>query len=249
MTQREEALLLAYADGELGSEDISAVERLLAADPAARAQLQVYRDTASLLRGGCAEAFYQDAPTHSAAPLPEANRGTVRRTLLALAASILIGIMGFGVGLKIGELPPSHFEALLGDIAEYHNVYARDPAHLVELPASQQAEIERWLGRSIGVKITIPDLSRAGYQFIGGRLLVGDGKPVAQLLYSRPGALPLGICVTAPRDAPEQVKVEHRGGLTLAGWREGAYTYVIVGDLADGPMLDLAQHISISVRG
>lgn len=59
----------------------------------------------------------------------------------------------------------------------------------------------------------------------------------------------LGVCVTAPRDAPEQLTVEHCGRLTLAGWREGAYTYVIVGDLGDGQMRNLAGRISTAVRG
>lgn len=248
MTQRE-TLLLAYADGELEADEAQRVERLLDADLAAREQLEVYRNSAALLRAACAEAFYRGVPERSAVSLAEAKVCAARRTILAAAAALLLGIVGFGAGYEIGGLPPSPYQSLLDDIAEYHGIYARDAAHLVEVPASRRDEIEAWLGQSVGKKLTVPDLSGAGFEFAGGRLLVGNGRQIAQLLYTRPGTLPLGICVTALRDAPGQVQLAHRAGLSLAGWRQGAYTYVVVGDLGDAQMRSLAQRISAELRG
>jgi anti-sigma factor RsiW len=248
MTDRE-ALLLAYADGELGPEETQVVERLLESDTEAQEQLQIYRDTASLLRTACAESFYREASDQRVISLHEAKVCAARRTILAAAAAVLLGVVGFGAGYEYGERPPPRFEALIGDIAEYHNVYARDPSHLVEVPASRRADIEEWLGHSLGEKLTVPDLSAAGFRFVGGRLLVGGGMPVAQLLYTRPGTLPVGICIAALREGPSHLQVAHRDGLTLAGWREGDYTYVVVGDLAEPEMRSLAQRVAANSRG
>src|SRR5690242_7260225 len=53
-----DSLLVAYADGELEPETIAEVESLLAANPHAAEKLQVFRETAALLRAACAEGFY-----------------------------------------------------------------------------------------------------------------------------------------------------------------------------------------------
>jgi len=55
---------------------------------------------------------------------------------------------------------------------------------LVEVIGSEQAHIESWLSKEIGVDFKVPNLSDAGWTFQGARLLVVAGKPVAQLMYT-----------------------------------------------------------------
>src|ERR1700712_3913025 len=92
----EQIQLLAYADGELDAEETVEVERLLKTDPRAQRELRNYRKTAVLLRSACAEAFYRDVPEKLVATV-QVNRSVSRvppRLMLAVAASLLLGVLG-----------------------------------------------------------------------------------------------------------------------------------------------------------
>jgi anti-sigma factor RsiW len=245
MSDRE-TLLLAYADGELDVEKAREAERLLETDPRAREQLRIYRDTAAMLRAACAEPLYGDVPEKLVATVErEHPRSPVpRRQIFALAASLLLAVVGFAAGYGVGTRPPSPYEALIDEIAQYHPVYARDAAHLVEIPASRTGELEAWMSERIGRKLPVPDLSAAGFDFAGGRIVVVDGQSVAQLLYTRPGTLPLGVCVTALAAAPQPERIHRRDQVNLISWSDGRYAYIVVGEIPDDTLRTLAAHVT-----
>ena len=241
-----EIQLMAYADGELDAAEACSVERLLESDPRAKQQLRIYRDTAALLRAACAEPLFRDVPKKLFTPFDTERRKSwrPRRQILALAASLLLAVIGFTAGYGIGARPPSAYDALIGEIAEYHPVYASDAAHLVEIPANRTGELEAWMGARIGRKLSVPNLSAAGFSFAGGRMVVVDGRSVAQLLYTRPGMMPLGVCMTALAGAPRPQRIDHREEIGLLSWSDGSYAYVVVGTVADDELRTLAARVS-----
>ena len=246
-----EIQLMAYADGELGTEEAAEVERLLETDARAQRQLRIYRETAVLLRAACAEPFYRDVPQRLVATV-QRDRSSLpvpRRLMFALAASLLLGVFGFGAGYGIGTRPASAYEALVAEIGQYHPIYARDTAHLVEVPASRIDDLEAWIKERTGRKLAVPDLSSTGYDFAGGRVLVVNGQSVAQLLYTRPGMLPLGICVTALAGAPQPERIDHHAEVNLLSWSDGSYAYVVVGEVSDSMLRALAARVSAELRG
>src|SRR5579859_5584209 len=88
-------LLMAYADGEVGQAMAREVEHRIDNDPQARARLELYQKTASLVRSACGEAHYSPRTTR----LPPAGARmswSWRRAALALTASIAVGALGFG---------------------------------------------------------------------------------------------------------------------------------------------------------
>jgi anti-sigma factor RsiW len=101
-----------------------------------------------------------------------------------------------------------------------------------------------WLGKRLDRALVIPDLADLGLKFAGGRMVIINGRPVGQLMYTRDQDLPIGVCVTALHDAPAPVSIESRDGLRLAVWEDGLYAYVVVGDLA----ADAAQEIALRVE-
>jgi anti-sigma factor RsiW len=244
-----ETALLAYVDGELDPEQAREIERLIESDPRAQEKVRTYRETAALLRAACAEPFYRDVPPRLKEALRKPRSPVPGRAIMAIAASLLLAMVGFAVGYGVGSAPPSQYDALVDDISEYHGVFARDASHLVEVPASHMGEMQDWFRQEIGRTLSVPDLSKSGFEFAGGRLYVVRGRPVAQLLYTKPGTLPIGICVTALAETPERLRLTHRGDLNLASWREGAYTYVVVGDLPDREMRDLAATAAAAFQG
>src|SRR5436305_620637 len=54
----------------------------------------------------------------------------------AIAAS-LVAVVTFGAGVLWGGQAPSERADLLEEVAGYHEVYSRETAHLVEVPASE----------------------------------------------------------------------------------------------------------------
>jgi anti-sigma factor RsiW len=135
---------------------------------------------------------------------------------------------------------------LLDEVIGYHRVYARETTHLVEVPAVQKDELVGWLSDRIGREVVVPDLSAERLKFVGGRMLVANGRPLAQLLYARPGEPPVAVCVTRTSEPPLRLAIEERAGLRLASWNEGGYAYVVVGTVSADRMRRLADRVSAS---
>lgn len=230
--------LMAYADGELDSRAMRDVEQAIGADPQAQAKVEMFRQTGSLLKAACAEGWYADGSAHLRVK-PAGRRRVSGRLAAAVAACLVAGVAGFGGG-KLASAPGSARDAFVSEVAEYHQVFSREGAHLVEVPAERRAELQGWLGERLGRTMPVPDLSRVGLRFAGGRMLVVDGKPVGELMYTREAGLPVAFCVT-PFDGPAQrLRVEEREGLQLASWTDGRHAYVVVGDISKEAAADAA---------
>jgi anti-sigma factor RsiW len=242
-----DALLVAYVDGELEPEAAREAERLIATDPQALRMVEIFRDTAALLRAACAKQFYErDDDFLSAAPCPAERRG--RRFGLALAASLTAAVIGFGGGaMWVGGTPSAH-DDLLNETAGYHQIYSRETRHLVEVPADQVEHLTAWLGQRLDRKLEVPDLTGAGLHFAGGRMIIIDGRPVGQLMYTRNQGLPIGICLTRADGHPSSISVEQRGTLRLASWEDGSYAYVVIGELDDRTAHDIAERVEAQLK-
>src|SRR3954468_7961377 len=101
-----------------------------------------------------------------------------------------------GTGLYMHPFATDERAEFMAEVAKYHSVYARETEHLAEVPASRKDHIEEWLGARLERKLSVPDLSPAGWTFEGGRRLVEDDQPIAQLLYVAPGRQPIAVCIT-----------------------------------------------------
>jgi hypothetical protein len=103
--------LSAYLDGELSSDDARAVEDALASDPDLRAELDLLRETAAVLRGADVRApvgFAQRVSARVAVePPPSAVRAWLRRAggaraLVTVAAAAMLALVG-AVTLRAGS--------------------------------------------------------------------------------------------------------------------------------------------------
>jgi anti-sigma factor RsiW len=239
--------LHAWLDGELPIEQVAVVDAYLDAYPEERQRLEAYRaDGEALARAFSVEAL----DSGSLRPSASGHRRAPRRIGWAVAAGVLIGVCGFAGGvLTAHESPTTEHAELVDEVTGYHLVYARETRHLVEVPAAERGELVAWLSDRLGRKLVIPDLSAEGFTFAGGRMLVVNRRPVAQLLYTRPGDLPLGICVTRLSEPPARLTVEDREGLRVASWSDQGYAYVVVGDLSESRTRRLANRVAASFPG
>jgi anti-sigma factor RsiW len=237
-----DALLSAYADGELDDDAIAEVEAYIAANPEARQTVSQHRETSALLRAAFPESrFARDIPDGISALIPRAQRR--RRTpayALAIAASVAMGLIGYGAGAFGPELLRSDRDRMLSAVAEDHSIYSRETVHLVEVPAAQTDHLKAWLGKRVNGTLIIPDFKAAGLTFAGGRLVVLDGEPVAELMYTRDNGLPIGFCILYHVGKPDTVVVARRGDVNLATWADGTHSYIVVGEAASDVVRQLA---------
>jgi anti-sigma factor RsiW len=257
----DDLLFSAYVDGELDPEAMRKVEALIASDPRARETLEMFRDTAAILRAACGEEFYQPSdkvlsprapsftrPSGIAGAKHLAVRPRRARPLLrygaALAASVTMAIIAFGGGAIWAGGPPKVQDELVDEIASYHQIYSRETRHLVEVPADQTEHLTAWLGKRLDRKLVVPDLAPLGLHFAGGRMVIINNHPVGQLMYTRDQGLPVGVCVTEVGGAPAALSIESRGALRLAVWKDGRYAYVVVGELDAGAAHEIATRVA-----
>ena len=242
-----DSLLAAYADGELDEAAAREVEAWLEANPEGQHILAIHRETTSLLRAAFSESLYaRDAdtlpplarplpafsPTPMAPPLsrPLKTRPSMAPYGWALAASILMGVMGYGAGAFWPDLLISDRDRMMTEVAEYHAVYSRETVHLVEVPAAQSDHLKMWLGKRVNRALVIPDFKEAGLTFAGGRMVVLDGAPVAELMYTREKGLPIAFCVFYRKGKPDGIVMGQRGAMHLAAWDDGSHSYIVVGE-------------------
>lgn len=260
-----EIRLSAYIDGELPEAEKSELDALLARDENARALLQTLRAGSAFGNKAFDDFLHDPVPLAlvrqikqgpgitprfarvATANLPQRNARVWPR--LAAASVVLLflgGASGFILGSTVNTDVPGPEAAerpWVQEIADSHRIYARQKRHLVEVPASQAAEIETWLASSVGVAFNIPDLSPKGLTFEGARLLVANGKPVAQLVYRDRDSNIFAICFqrNGSGEQPDQFSETIRGDLSLVTWQKDKASFVLIGPSSDPALQDIAQ--------
>ncbi|NKB28015.1 MAG: anti-sigma factor [Rhodobacteraceae bacterium] len=247
--------LSAYLDGELDEKAAEAVEARLADDPQAQAQLDALMQADAFAR--------EEFSTQLDEPVPFALAQQIKTTQIqtqpprsrpvwgALAAGlVLVAIGGFGGYAYKGAVTPIQTAGWLADIADYHAVYASEVRHLVEVGADESDHIETWLGNTVGARFDIPDLTSFGLTFQGGRLLVANAKPVAQLMYLDADGAVVALCLQrsakSPQGAPE-FKEQQINGFDFISWSANGADYVVIGPMDQENLNAVAERAALEV--
>ncbi|WP_108815452.1 anti-sigma factor family protein [Loktanella sp. Alg231-35] len=250
--------LSAYLDGELDGAAAQEVEARLATDPQAQAMLDAMMeaDAAALEQFGeqladpvpfALAQQIKAAPLQTNAPAATPAR-PIWGTLAAAAVVFALGGLG-GYAFK-GQTPPVVTAGWLADIADYHAVYASQGRHLVEVGADEADHIETWLGNTIGTSFTIPDLSGFDLTFEGGRLLVANGKPVAQLMYRDADGAVVALCLQHGNGATTGAPTFGErtiNGFDFVYWSAGTAQYVVIGEGGNSALPDIAAAAAVEI--
>jgi anti-sigma factor RsiW len=254
----------AYLDGALSEADRLALEAEMAADPEIAAEFEALSRVDDALAKGFADMLASPVPLHMAraiessrpepVPVP-ANAGWGLRSLAASIALLAVGAAG-GALVTQSLLPPVDVAASqpgwLDQVAEYHAVYAAQGRHLVEVPASDLQHLETWLSETTGVTFKAPDLTASGLQFEGARLLVANGKPVAQLMYRDAAGQVIAVCFMAGGEVPAgdtitAFKDRRIGAFDLVSWKSRDASYVVIGPAERPDLRQIAEAASIAL--
>ncbi|WP_420139120.1 anti-sigma factor family protein [Sphingomonas sp.] len=223
--------LMAWVDGRLSPERLRLVEAFLSEHPEVRTRLTCQMAQARQMCATFAPAAEE--------PIPAAMRvGAIlerrRRPAWwgALAASLLLGA-GFGSGWMSAQhfMPPSAgIGALAQEATDNYRVFSVDMPAAGEVAPDGREGLLRQASLRLGRRVAIPDLSRSGYRYAGGRLVATPHGPAVLFLYNNEqGASlvlmtrPMKIDKTAPMAATRQDDVAR------VSWALNGMGYSVVG--------------------
>ncbi|HKU98690.1 MAG TPA: anti-sigma factor [Vineibacter sp.] len=233
-----EALIDAYADGELSADMAVALERALPGCPRCQQRL----DEARLLRNALREAPLPRAPADLRAAimaaLPANDDGATvvalrprtqpaRRDMLRWAAGLVVAL---GAGWTAGRyLPlPTGSDVTREVVDGYLRVTAGDRP--VEVASSDRHTVKPWFGGRIAYAPPVHDLTTDGFPLVGGRVDVIDGRKTAVLVYQRNRHL-IALFLW-PDTEGQSLRREIHNGFGLRRWSHGGFAFHAIADLA-----------------
>lgn len=199
-----------------------------------------------------------DPVLDEAVPLRLHPRARLRwPALRTLAAALLVAIVGASVGWtargqRDDDALPSQLtqlaqspRALPHQAALAHAVYSPEVRHPVEVGADQQAHLVQWLSKRLGTALRPPVLAPQGFELIGGRLLPGEGGPVAQFMYSDSGGQRLTLYVTREQGKNRDTgfRFAQEGSVNVFYWIDGKFGYALSGSLPKAELATVASTV------
>ena len=234
--------LQSYVDAALAPERRAEVETHLAAHPEDEERVAAYRAQKEVLHGLYDRVLDQPVPPRLIRP-PHAGRGT----WLSHAASVLVGIaLGAGASWWVvggGDNGGRGGTGFAERAAVAHIIYAPEVRHAVEVDATQESHLVKWLSKRLGAPIKAPQLGEAGYQLVGGRLLPGRNSPIAQFMYENEEGKRLTLYLRTFTGEGRQTAFRylHEGDIGVFYWIDGRLGYAVAGEAGREELLRLSN--------
>ena len=232
--------LHAWADGRLDGTRRTELDAWLAEHPTEQARLEGWQAQNRLLHGKFDALLQEPLPARlleAAKPRPR----PVWRQAAAVAWLALGSVIGFTLHDRVAPPDASLEAALPRRAAIAHAVYTPEVRHPVEVGADQETHLVAWLSKRLGTPLKVPVLKDTGYTLVGGRLLPGDGGPVAQFMYQDGNGRRLTLYVRTQEGEKETAfRYAREGAIGVFYWLDGRLGYALSGELAQPELLKVA---------
>lgn len=235
-------LLSAFVDDELSEKEREAVLVRLQTDAQAAEIVRHYRAQKSSLK-----TVFPIAP----------NSGVMRISRPAShwrpvgIAAVWIAL-GIALGVTLGPL--SHrWDASTPTFARRANiayaVYAPEERHPVEVAASQEDHLVKWLSNRLGHPLSAPSLEEYGYSLVGGRLLPGDSGPAAQFMYQNHAGERLTLYIARAARAEARFHLIRDKNRRTIYWVNDQMGYALSGGVPEREIRSIAQDVCSALGG
>ena len=244
-----EADLHAYIDGRLSLDCRAHAEAYLRAHPDEARRIEDYRRVGDGLHALFDGALSEPVPHRlSTRPVPRRSRVwpilLARPQIAASAVALAVGIMFGWLGRDFVTARGALTASLVRDAVGAHAVFTTDGRRPpVEIEASREEDLYRWLSKRLGQAIRAPDLSAMGYGLLGGRLLPSEQGPAAQFMYQNTAGdrLTLFVARTAATGLDVPIRAAHRDPYRAFYWVDDNVACVLTGDVDDTTLATIAR--------
>lgn len=134
-----------------------------------------------------------------------------------------------------------------------HQIYALDGRRPVEVPAMQQASLNRWVSERMRTPLKAPDLSGQGLNLMGGRLLPSSNRMAAQFMYQDAQGKRTTVYVRRiSGGGRSDFQYREQGELNGFYWIDHAMGYAVIGEQSAPRLIAVAgavQHAFAAAAG
>jgi anti-sigma factor RsiW len=181
---------------------------------------------------------------------------------LPIAASLFGLLLGGALAyLSVGKLMPAGLvgkqpavetaaadNLWLDNAAGYFKLFvsAGDGA-LIDVPATgDPREALQKISQSLPQEVRLPDLKPWGLNFRGARLVVAEGRPAAQLVYTTDNKAigPLTLIIGSSKEPDISPTLARRQDVNLLYWRHQGRAYALVGQTDIGYLWGIANDVA-----
>jgi anti-sigma factor RsiW len=240
--------LQAYIDNALNSARRDEVAEYLEQQPDVARRIESYGKQRDVLRTALAPITDEPVPPELNLALMIESRQKYRFPLWrAAAASVVVLGLGGIAGWSLHNLfPPASggIVALADEAAYTYQVYASDKGRPVEIKASDQADLVKWVSNRLRHTVSVPDLSASGYRFMGGRLVATAHGPAAMFMYDDDRGTRL-VMLTRPMaiDQNSPMSQHSTGPVQGVTWSKEGNGYSLVGPVSSETLTPLAEEM------
>lgn len=241
--------LQAYVDNALDAERHRDVSLYLRENPDAARRVSSYAMQAAALRSVLDPIAREPVPSRLNLGTIAAAHGAAHRPRplrLAAAAVLLLAVGAAGGWMMKGfSLPPSEgVAALAQEASASYDAFAGDNIRPVEVRAGGSDDLRQIALTTIGRAIAIPDLRKAGYRLMGGRVIPTAHGPAFMLMYDDDKGSRL-VMLTRPMQIDQDKAMVASNQRAVHGWswaRDGL-GYSLVGSLPPERLHPIADEI------
>ena len=233
--------LHAYVDGALDPARGAEVQTYLARSPDVAHRVELYARQRADLRSALAPYAAEPVPPDLNLARWQERRGRLTlphwRAVAASIAMLLIGGAGGWMAHGSQPAPVGGTAALAQEAAESYQVFSADQVRPVEIKANDRIALVNWLSERLRRPVSVPDLTAAGYRFMGGRLVATAHGPAGLLLYDDDHGMRMAMLVrpmTLDKDMP--MTRHHNDGVDGYAWANKGLGIGLVG-AADAAVL------------
>lgn len=237
--------LNAYLDGELGAEERRVIEARLSEDAALAERMAQLRRINEQLRARYDPIVAEPLPASLEAALRRGRAWQRPRPWMQIAAAIVLLMIGGAGGYVLrGAALSEQIESasFVQDAVGAHAVYSVEVRHPVEVAASEEDHLVKWLTKRIGAEIRAPDLGTLDFRLMGGRLLAAEGQPAAQFMYEDKRGRRLTLYVRqADKMENTAFQFAEAGGVSAFYWIDRPLAYAIAAELPREELLAVSR--------
>ncbi|QRM46834.1 anti-sigma factor [Rhizobium sp. BG4] len=245
--------LQGYVDDVLDAERHREVSDYLQGNPEAAARLSSYASQVAALRSAMDPVMQEPVPsrlnlTHiAAARRPRARAGFAP---MAAAAMALLAVGATGGWLVKGMTAPATegVAMLAQEASASYGTFASDKVRPVEVRANESDTLKQLASSTLGASAVIPDLSKAGYRLMGGRVVSTLHGPGVMLMYDNDHGSRLVMLSRKMLVDQNRPMIESSSGAVNGwSWANDGLGYSLVGSLPSNELHSFADDVRSQV--